>query len=529
MRTALQALVGCAGAAAGGGSCTSAASGAAASVVLNALINSATGQDSTTFVNGAAPDPKSLADQQARTALIATLVGAISSAAGLNAQSAVNAAVIETERNGINPATRQTGSTVPGKYKLADFSSDSALAEAIAAGGGIEAFYAYSKCIDPTNVGASCVGGSPAQTLALSRAADRYAELDKFAVQQDQLYPALGAFRLANADLPADVATGIYARAQQDYAVLVAFDIPLAERRATDAAVIFGIGSPQYRVAQANLINLRSGVLGDTLLGQPAGTFLANSGVRSYRSALAEARTDAAVANVAMQFACLGVCIPGAVLSLVGLPAALGAGGVAIGAKFGGGILANTLATGVLSGGLNVGVEYGTNYYAGQPTTVGGATGAFASGFVFGGGIVRFINPANGLVTTVRNGAVLGGASAGAGNFIQQQVDIYGTVTPFSLTDLGVSTASGFVGGSLVAPIGRFVVPGNPFGVNRFDGTYNALETKLNNGIIQNISMTSAVKGAIGAQVGELPKTLGQAAIDAQRKKLCLKRPGQCK
>ncbi len=104
VRAALQGLTACTGAALGGSDCGGAAAGAATSVVLNALINNATGNTSTVVrydANGNAipPDPNSLEDQQARTNLIATLVGAISIAAGLDASSAVTAAQIETENN----------------------------------------------------------------------------------------------------------------------------------------------------------------------------------------------------------------------------------------------------------------------------------------------------------------------------------------------------------------------------------------------------------------------------------------------
>lgn len=69
-RAALQAVVGCAGAAAGGsGNCGAAATGAAAGVVFNHLLKS----DATTSVG---PDGKPLGrqDQQARTDLVATIV-----------------------------------------------------------------------------------------------------------------------------------------------------------------------------------------------------------------------------------------------------------------------------------------------------------------------------------------------------------------------------------------------------------------------------------------------------------------------
>lgn len=103
VRAALQGLTACAGAAANGsGNCGSAATGASASVVLNYLL--------TEFLD---PQPKdangnpisrTLEDQQARTNLVATLIGAIAAGAGIDPGSATNAAQIETENNAItNP------------------------------------------------------------------------------------------------------------------------------------------------------------------------------------------------------------------------------------------------------------------------------------------------------------------------------------------------------------------------------------------------------------------------------------------
>lgn len=103
VRAALQGLTACAGGAANGtGSCSSAGASASASVVINYLL--------TEFLD---PHPKdaqgnpierTLEDQQARTNLVTTLIGAIAAGAGLDAGSATNAAQIETENNAItNP------------------------------------------------------------------------------------------------------------------------------------------------------------------------------------------------------------------------------------------------------------------------------------------------------------------------------------------------------------------------------------------------------------------------------------------
>lgn len=104
----MQAFVACSGSIAGGsGNCPSAATGAAASVVANYLVNELTGAnrraihpaDQQRDSNGNVLSNESLADQDTRANLIATLVGSLASALGLNASVAISAAVIETRNN----------------------------------------------------------------------------------------------------------------------------------------------------------------------------------------------------------------------------------------------------------------------------------------------------------------------------------------------------------------------------------------------------------------------------------------------
>ena len=103
VRAALQAVVGCAGQAAGGGSCGAAAVGASASVVTNYLL--------TTYLDPKNADgtPRTLEDQQARSDLVATIAGAIATGAGLNANSAVTSAQIETQNNDLVPVRLPNG------------------------------------------------------------------------------------------------------------------------------------------------------------------------------------------------------------------------------------------------------------------------------------------------------------------------------------------------------------------------------------------------------------------------------------
>lgn len=89
-RTALQGLVGCAGAVGQGSSCGTAAAGAAASVVLNNIIQGLSG-----------PGAKELTAEQkeARVNLVASLVGGLAAALGGDSAVATLAAQIETENN----------------------------------------------------------------------------------------------------------------------------------------------------------------------------------------------------------------------------------------------------------------------------------------------------------------------------------------------------------------------------------------------------------------------------------------------
>ncbi|HDV8350260.1 TPA: hemagglutinin repeat-containing protein [Burkholderia vietnamiensis] len=92
-RTALQSLVGCAGAAAAGGNCGAGAAGAAASVVLNDLIDSLSGTQASTLTDQ---------DKLDRERLVQSIVAGTTSALGGDASTASIAALIESENNAAN-------------------------------------------------------------------------------------------------------------------------------------------------------------------------------------------------------------------------------------------------------------------------------------------------------------------------------------------------------------------------------------------------------------------------------------------
>ncbi len=119
VRAALQAVVGCGGAAAGGSAnCGAAALGASASVVLNNLINSANALEARDIDGDGKIDPISLADQQVRANLVGTLIAAIATGAGIDAQAARNAGLIETENNALKIIVKGNDVPTPGEASM---------------------------------------------------------------------------------------------------------------------------------------------------------------------------------------------------------------------------------------------------------------------------------------------------------------------------------------------------------------------------------------------------------------------------
>jgi hypothetical protein len=117
-----------------------------------------------------------------------------------------------------------------------------------------------------------------------------------------------------------------------------------------------------------------------------------------------QARVDAAQARFNKEIGCVILCPAAIALA----PIIAAEAGIILGAKFGGGLTANVIATGTIAGTLNVGAEVGTNRLSGETTTAGGVVGAFGSGFIFGGGLVRFGAPLAQKVGVIGSGAILG-------------------------------------------------------------------------------------------------------------------------
>jgi filamentous hemagglutinin len=94
LRTGLQAIVGCAGAAASGGSCGAGALGASASVVLNNLVDLATDTTASKLT---------AQEKEARMNLLDSLLGGATAALGGDAAATVLAARVEQENNALLP------------------------------------------------------------------------------------------------------------------------------------------------------------------------------------------------------------------------------------------------------------------------------------------------------------------------------------------------------------------------------------------------------------------------------------------
>nr|WP_245201745.1 hemagglutinin repeat-containing protein [Sphingomonas trueperi] len=141
VRSALQAVVGCAGSTAGGnGNCGAAAVGAATSVLTNYLLTKFIDAPPEIDPATGRPTPRSLADQQARENLVSTVVAGIAATAGLDVGVAVVAAQTETENNDLNwrivpslTLDQARASLAAARKQIADHPEDSAASTRAAA------------------------------------------------------------------------------------------------------------------------------------------------------------------------------------------------------------------------------------------------------------------------------------------------------------------------------------------------------------------------------------------------------------
>lgn len=156
----------------------------------------------------------------------------------------------------------------------------------------------------------------------------------------------------------------------------------------------------------------------------------------------------------------------------------------------------------------------------GQKITAGSVVGAAVGGALFGEGIVNAPETLGGSVVAA---AALKGAIQGAvSNAVQQGVDIAtGEQKSFNGKSLAVSTVAGALTEGIASKIPLTKIPGFSAGRGNMKAVAHAVRTKIANGTVSAMSLTTAVKGAIGGQVANAGKTLIGAAADVAAKKTC--------
>jgi RHS repeat-associated protein len=176
---------------------------------------------------------------------------------------------------------------------------------------------------------------------------------------------------------------------------------------------------------------------------------------------------------------------------------------------------------GVLAGGaVGAGVEVVKDLATGQRITTGGVVGAAVGGALFGEGIVNAPETLGGSVVlaAAAKGAVQGAIS----NAVQQGVDIAtGEQKSFSGKSLAISTAAGALTEGIASKVPLTKIPGISSGRGNMKAVAQAIRTKMANGTVNGMSLTTAVKGAVGGQVANAGKTFAGAAADVAAKKTC--------
>ena len=176
---------------------------------------------------------------------------------------------------------------------------------------------------------------------------------------------------------------------------------------------------------------------------------------------------------------------------------------------------------GAIGGGaVGVAVELGKDALTGQKVTAGSVIGAAVGGALFGEGIVNAPETLGGSVVAA---AALKGAVQGAvANAVQQGVDIgTGEQKTFSGKSLAVSTAAGALTEGMASKIPLTKIAGISAGKNSMKAVAQSVRTKIANGAVSDMSLKTAVKGAVGSQVANAGKNVVSAIADVATKKAC--------
>lgn len=119
-------------------------------------------------------------------------------------------------------------------------------------------------------------------------------------------------------------------------------------------------------------------------------------------------------------------------------------------------------------------------------------------------------------VSSILTAAIWGGTAYGVGNALQQGIDVdEHNQSGFDLKEFGSQTLVGLAGaGFTEGLIPDAEIPGLSSGRDNWDAIGEGLETKLSNSTINNMSISSALKGAIGSQSANAYRTLGESLVD---------------
>ncbi len=174
-------------------------------------------------------------------------------------------------------------------------------------------------------------------------------------------------------------------------------------------------------------------------------------------------------------------------------------------------------AAGFLVGGL-VGIT--TQVIEGKITNTGSTPGQLAGSFVAGGiigvGAVNVLETGGTSLVAARiiSAGIYGGIAGAVGNGTKQGIDIAtgNQQGKFSSKELGVSTGLGIATASLsegFVPSAK--IPMLSAGKGNMNAIGHGLQTKLANGIINDMSWKSGIKSAIGSQASDAYKTIAGA------------------
>jgi len=181
-----------------------------------------------------------------------------------------------------------------------------------------------------------------------------------------------------------------------------------------------------------------------------------------------------------------------------------------------------------LGGTVGLGIEAIKDVATGHQMSWGDVAGAVVGGALMGEGVVNA--PETGGASVVIAGMARGGAVGLVSNTVQQGTDIaMGTQKQYSASSAAVSTAVGAATGGIATKMGTLRVNGVSAGRGNWSANAKGVATRISNGNATNMSISTAVKGAVGSQVGDAGKTAVGTVVDAGRIKACQSANADCR